>query len=95
VTPEEFGLERAPLEALQGGDAETNTRLLRSVLAGERGPHRDVVLANAAAAFVVAGKAQGFVEGVAVAAEVIDSGNVMQTLESLVDFTQRNRRKGI
>jgi anthranilate phosphoribosyltransferase len=91
VTPEEFGLARASLEELRGGDAKTNARLLRSVLEGERGPHRNVVLANAAAGFVVAGKAQGFTEGVARAAEVIDSGGALQTLKDLVDFTQRNR----
>jgi anthranilate phosphoribosyltransferase len=92
VSPEEFGLAQASLEELRGGDAETNARLLRSVLEGERGPHRNLVLANAAAAFVVAGKAQGFIEGVARAAEVIDSGAALKTLKKLVDFTQRNRR---
>ena len=95
VTPEEFGLARASLEELRGGDAETNARLLRSVLEGERGPQRNVVLANAAAAFVVAGKAQGFTEGVARAAEVIDSGAALQTLKDLVDFTQGSRSEGI
>jgi anthranilate phosphoribosyltransferase len=95
VTPEEFGLARASLAELRGGDAETNARLLRSVLEGERGPHRNVVLANAAAGFVVAGKAQSFTEGVARAAEVIDSGAALQTLKDLVDFTQRNRSEGI
>jgi anthranilate phosphoribosyltransferase len=92
VAPEEFGLGRASLEELRGGDAETNARLLRSVLEGQRGPRRNVVLANAAAAFVVAGKTPGFVEGVEKAAEVIDSGAALQTLKDLVDFTQRNRR---
>jgi anthranilate phosphoribosyltransferase len=92
LTPEEFGLARASLEELRGGNAETNARLLRRVLEGERGPHRDVVLANAAAGFVLAGKAQAFVEGVARAAEVIDSGAALNTLMKLVDFTQRNRR---
>jgi len=91
VTPEEFGLARASLEELRGGDAETNARLLRSVLEGERGPHRNVVLANAAAGFVVAGKAQSFTEGVARAAEVIDSGGALEKLKKLVDFTRRFR----
>jgi len=92
VTPEEFGLARASLQELRGGDAATNARLLRSVLEGQRGPHRDVVLANAAAGFVVAGRAEGFIEGVAMAAEVIDSGSALQTLKNLVEFTQRNRK---
>jgi anthranilate phosphoribosyltransferase len=91
VTPEEFGLARASLAELQGGDAPTNARLLRGVLGGRPGPHRDVVLANAAAAFVVAGKARGFAEGVARASEAIDSGSALDTLERLVDFTRRFR----
>ena len=91
LTPEEFGLPRASLHELRGGDAEINARLLKSVLEGRPGPHRNVVLANAAAAFVVAGKAPGFTEGVAEAEEIIDSGGALQTLQKLVDFTQRNK----
>jgi anthranilate phosphoribosyltransferase len=91
VTPEEFGLARAPLEALRGGDPEVNARLLRRVLEGEQGPYRDVVLANAAAAFTVAGRVGGFAEGVQRAAEVIDSGAVLRKLNALVEFTQRQR----
>jgi anthranilate phosphoribosyltransferase len=91
LAPEEFGLPRASLEELQGGDAETNARLLRQVLEGEPGPHRNVVLANAAAAFVLAGKSNDLIEGVARAAEVIDSGQALETLRRLVDFTQRQK----
>jgi anthranilate phosphoribosyltransferase len=91
VTPEEFGLTRMPLETLRGGDAETNARLTLSVLRGEGGPRRDVVLANAAAAFVVATKAADFIHGVAMAGAVIDSGRALETLKRLVDFTQRNQ----
>jgi anthranilate phosphoribosyltransferase len=91
LKPEEFGLPRVSLAELRGGDAETNARLLRRVLEGERGPRRDVVLANAAAAFVVAGKTQSFLEGVARAKEVIDSGGALETLKKLVAFTQRVR----
>src|ERR1019366_7267267 len=64
VHPEEFGLPRASLDQLKGGDATTNARLLLSVLESERSPYRDVVLANAAAAFTLAGKAQNFADGV-------------------------------
>ena len=60
IAPEDFGLPRAPAEALRGGDPETNARLLRRVLEGETGPLRDVVLANASAALVAAGKAADF-----------------------------------
>ncbi|MFZ0964422.1 MAG: anthranilate phosphoribosyltransferase [Terriglobia bacterium] len=89
VQPEEFDLPRASLEQLQGGDASTNARLLLSVLKGERSPYRDVVLANAAAAFTLAGKAQNFAGGVGQAAEVLDSGAARAKLQSLVEFTSR------
>jgi len=89
VYPEEFGLPRAPIEQLQGGDVATNARLLLSVLEGERSPYRDVVLANASAAFTLAGKAQSFAEGVERAAELLDSGAARTRLQSLVEFTQR------
>ena len=78
IHPEEFRLPRATIEQLHGGDAATNARLLLSVLEGERSPYRDVVLANAAAAFTLAGKAQNFAEGVERAAEALDSGAARQ-----------------
>lgn len=87
VVPEDFGLRRAPLEALAGGDAPTNARIVRRVLRGEMGPHREIVLANAAAALVAAGRAADFLEGVRIAAESIDSGAAKKKLESLVAFT--------
>ena len=92
VGPEDFGLVRAPAEALEGGDPNTNAEILRRVLAGERGHRRDLVLANASAALVAAGKAADFPEGVAIAAEVIDSGAPRQTLAALVEFTRKYRR---
>jgi anthranilate phosphoribosyltransferase len=92
VQPEDFGLERAPAKALEGGDPDTNAEILRRVLAGERGHRRNLVLANAAAALVAAGKATDFPQGVAIAAEVIDSGAPRQTLAALVEFTRKYRR---
>jgi len=92
VTPEDFGLPRAPIESLRGGDPARNAQLLRRVLEGESGPHRDVVLANTSAALVAAGKAPGFVEGVALAAEAIDSGGARRTLIALVEFTAKYRK---
>jgi anthranilate phosphoribosyltransferase len=89
VQPEEFGIPRASIGQLQGGDAATNARLLLSVLEGERSPYRDVVLANAAAAFTLAGKARSFAEGAERAAEVLDSGAARAKLQALVEFTQR------
>jgi anthranilate phosphoribosyltransferase len=91
VYPEEFHLPRASIEQLHGGDAATNARLLLNVLEGERSPYRDVVLANAAAAFTLAGKAQDFAEGVERAAEALDSGAARAKLRALVDFTHRSR----
>jgi anthranilate phosphoribosyltransferase len=91
VHPEEFHLPRASIEQLHGGDAATNARLLLRVLDGERSPYRDVVLANAAAALTLAGKAQDFAEGAERAAEVLDSGAVRAKLRALVEFTERHR----
>jgi len=91
VQPEEFGLPRARLEQLQGGDAATNARLLLAVLEGEPGSYRDVVLANAAAALTLAEKAESFAEGVERAAEVIASGAAHAKLGALVEFTNRYR----
>ncbi len=92
ISPADFGVQPVPSRVLQGGDAGTNALLLRSVLAGERGPCRDAVLVNTSAALVAAAKARGFGEGVALAAEAIDSGAARATLSALVEFTQRYRR---
>ena len=89
VTPEEFGLISAPITALAGGDAAENARIIREVLGGEKTPRRDVVLMNAAAALVAAGKSQHLKEGVAVAATSIDSGSASQRLDGLVRFTNQ------
>jgi anthranilate phosphoribosyltransferase len=89
ISPEQFGLTRAPHGCLRGGDAMANARLLRSILGGECGPHRDAVLTNTSAALVAAGKAGGFVEGVALAAQAIDSGAARRTLAALAEFTQK------
>jgi anthranilate phosphoribosyltransferase len=88
VTPEEFGLGHSPVEALAGGDAAANAAILRDVLAGERSPRRDVVLANASAALVAAGMAADFLEGARQAAEAIDSGRASEKLRMLVNFSQ-------
>jgi anthranilate phosphoribosyltransferase len=92
VLPEDFGLPRAAGEALAGGDSEQNARLLVQILDGEKSPLRDCILANASAALVAAGKAVDFPEGVALAAESIDSGKAKATLHSLVEFTDKHRR---
>ena len=91
VQPDEFGLPRASIDQLRGGDTTTNARLLLSVLEGERSPYRDVVLANASAAFTLGGKAQNFRVGVQLAADAIDSGAARGKLRALVEFTERYR----
>src|SRR4029453_7480487 len=74
VRPEDFGLPRATLADLRGGDREQNAQIVREILAGEAGPRRDIVLMNATAALVVGGKARDLKEGVGLAAQSIDSG---------------------
>jgi anthranilate phosphoribosyltransferase len=86
VTPDDFGLPAASAEDLRGGDAAVNERIARDILAGVRGPRRDIVLANAAAALVAAGRARDFREGVALAADSIDSGAARRKLEELAAF---------
>jgi anthranilate phosphoribosyltransferase len=88
VVPEDFGLRRAPLEAMAGGDARTNAKILRRVLEGEIGPQRDIAQANAAAALVAAGRATDFLDGVRLAAQSIDSGAAQQKLDALIEFTR-------
>lgn len=83
-TPEDFGVDRGSLADVQGGDAEENAEIIRSVLGGERGPRRDIVLVNASAPIVAAGLATGFVDGVRVARAVIDSGAAAEKLASVV-----------
>ncbi len=80
----EFDLRPATLADLQGGDKHLNARLIRAILAGEeRGPKRDVVLLNAAAAFFLAGKSRTLLEGLEYASKVIDSGRALSKLVSL------------
>jgi len=89
VTPEQLGLSRCPMQALKGGDAAANAVIVRSVLAGEPGPRRDIVLLNAAYALVAAGKAATPVAGMALAAEAIDSGRALQQVEKLAALTNQ------
>ena len=89
VRPEDFGLPRSSLQDLRGGDREENAEIVRHVLAAEAGPRRDIVLMNAAAALVVGGKAHDFKEGVARAAESVDSGAAAAKLAGLIALSQR------
>ena len=84
ITPEAVGLPRAALTDLHGGDPAYNAAALREVLAGARGAYRDVVLMNAAAAFLVAERVETLREGVELAAGAIDSGAASRSLEGLI-----------
>ncbi len=84
VDPAELGLARATIGDLQGGDAQASAALVRSMLAGEPGPRRDIVLLNAAAALEVAGRASGLSEGLSLAAESIDSGAAGAALDGWI-----------
>lgn len=83
LTPEDFGLKRAALSSLRGGDRHENARIIEGVLQGEAGPRRNIVLMNAGAALVVAGLAQTWRDGAAIAAALIDSGRAFSKLEQL------------
>ena len=83
VAPEEFGLVRAPMAALEGGDAQANAAILTAIFAGEMGPRRDVVVLNAAAVLVTAGLAKDIVAGITLASEAIDSGAVTRLVLGL------------
>ncbi|AWK85088.1 anthranilate phosphoribosyltransferase [Azospirillum thermophilum] len=89
VTPEEAGLPRASIEDLKGGDAQVNAEAIHALFDGVRSPYRDIVLLNAAAALLVAGRVQTLKDGVAQAAQAIDSGGARMTLQRLVAITNQ------
>ncbi|MGH9217616.1 MAG: anthranilate phosphoribosyltransferase [Acidimicrobiales bacterium] len=84
VDPKELGITPAPTEALVGGDPATNAALARRVLAGDAGPHRDIVCLNAGAGLVVAGMADDLAHGLRAAEEAIDGGGAAAALDRLV-----------
>jgi anthranilate phosphoribosyltransferase len=93
IAPEDFGLRRSPVDALRGGDAKQNAQIIQTILGKsmlyrEHGPRRQIVLANAAAALVAAGRAHDFLDGVRLAAGSIDSGAARERLDAFVAFSQ-------
>ena len=90
VTPEEFGMNRGALDDISGGDAAANADIIREILAGKKSPRRDVVLLNAAAALVAAGRADHLADALPLASKSIDSGAAAGKLEALVRFTNAN-----
>lgn len=88
ITPEELGLAMAGIETLRGGDASENAAITRSILAGESGPRRDVILLNAGAGLYAANAAASIADGIDLAASAIDSGAAISALETLVAVSQ-------
>jgi len=91
ISPEEFGLRSAPIAEIQGGDTKANAEIIRKIVSGEKSPRRDVVLLNAAAALVVAGRADSIASAMPIAAESLDSGAAREKLEKLAQFTSGKR----
>lgn len=87
MTPEEYGFKRAAPEAIRGGDGKENARIIRDIVDGEKGPKRDMVVLNAAAALLAVGLADNFSEGAKRAMDSIDSGRAREKLDNLIDFT--------
>lgn len=89
VSVEEFGISRAKPDDLKGGSIPDNVKIISDILKGGRGPRRDIVLLNAAAAIYAADKAPSIKEGVALAAESVDSGSALKKLKQLQEYSKR------
>ena len=87
LDPQEIGFDKAPLDAVRGGDAAFNATAIRSVLSGEPGPRRDIVELNAAAGLIAAGLAADFDDGVRLSRQSIDSGEAAAALDGLVEVS--------
>ncbi len=87
VGPSDFGLSEVGPDSLKGGAADENAALLKSIISGLKGPQRDVVLANAAAALYAGDKVSSFKQGVELAGETVDSGCASDILEQLIKLT--------
>ncbi|ABW67371.1 anthranilate phosphoribosyltransferase [Desulfosudis oleivorans] len=91
ISPEHFFEDRARPEDMAGGTPSENAQITRHILSGkEKGPRRNVVVVNAGAALVAAGKAEDLKAGVALAGQIIDSGKAHEKLEQLIEFTKSN-----
>ena len=89
IKPEDFGFVRCAKDELRGGTPAENASITRKILNGEPSPKRDAVLMNAGAALVIGGKAETIKDGIALAAEIIDSGRATETLERLIEVSNR------
>jgi anthranilate phosphoribosyltransferase len=88
ITPEQYGLQRVDPNEIRGGSAEENARMIRELLGGRKGPRRDMVCMNAAAAFLAAGLDEEFAAGIRRAEASIDGGSARAKLENLIAFTR-------
>ena len=88
IDPEEFGFRRVNMASLRGGPPQESAAIIRRVLSGETGPHRDIVLLNAAAALVAGDRAENLEQGIKIAAQAIDSRNASEKLENLIALSQ-------
>ncbi|MDP3791040.1 MAG: anthranilate phosphoribosyltransferase [Candidatus Omnitrophota bacterium] len=89
ISPEEFGMKKGNIADIEGGSSKENARTTLSVLSGQPGPKRDVVLLNASAALVVASKAKDFKEGIKLAGLAIESGLALDKLKQLIELTNK------
>ncbi|MBQ9156085.1 MAG: anthranilate phosphoribosyltransferase, partial [Eubacterium sp.] len=89
IKPEDFGLVRCSKEDLVGGEPAENAEITRNILKGEKGPRRDAVLMNAGAALYIGEKASSIAEGIRLAAEIIDSGKALKTLDKFIEVSNR------
>jgi anthranilate phosphoribosyltransferase len=87
LDPADLGLAPSPIEAIAGGSAEENASMIRSVLGGTNGPHRDIVVLNAAAGLVAAGFARDFPAGLKAAGDALDSGRATEALDKLIEVS--------
>ena len=89
IKPEDFGFERCTKADLVGGLPEENAKITRAILSGEQGHKRNAVLMNAGAALYIGGKAESLADGIKLAAEIIDSGKALATLEKFIEVSNR------
>lgn len=89
IKPEYFGMKSCKLFELHGGDPDDNAGIIHEILKGDKGPKRDVVVLNAAAAIAASGKTKDITEGIKLAEEAIDSGKALEKLERLIEITNK------
>ncbi len=89
ITPEDFGFEHCRKSDLKGGTPQENAQITRDILSGMKGHKRNAVLMNAGASLYIGGKAESMQEGIHLAAELIDSGKAMETLQKLIEVSNR------